>query len=264
MAFMRKVQPPMIIKAQDWDHLRMAGRINGRILVAMRTAIKPGMHTAELNDIACQLLAESGAEAPFVGYPPGGEHPYPAAINVSVNEELVHGIPGKRVLQEGDIVTLDCGTQYKGLIADSAITVPVGIIQPRLAQLIQATEEALAAAITVAEPGRRIGDIAYTIQRVLRNKYRINIPPQFGGHGVGYKLHAAPHVPNYGMPNRGERLVPGMALAIEPMGMLGSPLTRLKADHWTVVTADGSPCAHTEHTILITENGAEVITLLPM
>lgn len=252
----------MVIQPQDYDKLRCAGQINGQILAALRDALRPGMQTIELDRMAYEMIKAAGAEPPFLGYPPDGEHPYPAVINVSINEELVHGIPGRRVIKNGDIVTLDCGTAYKGLIADSAITVTVGDVPERIRQMIHATEVALEVAVRVAQPGRRIGDVSFAIQTVL-HKFRLNIPPQFGGHGVGYALHAPPHMPNYGKPNKGDVLQVGMALAIEPMGIMGHPATRLMPDHWTIVVADGSLCAHTEHTVLITKNGAEVVTPVP-
>jgi methionyl aminopeptidase len=257
-------QPPVLIKPQDYDNLRRAGQINGQILAALRAAVRPGMQTIELDHLARQLLQEAGAEAPFLNYSvhPNGQHPYPAVINVSVNEELVHGIPGKRILKEGDVVTLDCGTKYNGMIVDSAITVGVGAISEKHQRLIHATHEALMVGIQMASPGRRVGDISFAIETILR-KYQVNIPPNFGGHGVGYSLHAAPHVANEGKPNQGELLQVGMALAIEPMGMYGRNATRTLADHWTIVTTDRSVCAHSEHTILITETGTEILTPVP-
>jgi methionyl aminopeptidase len=252
-----------LIKSEDYDKLRYAGKINGQILAALRDAVHPGMQTRELDVIARDMMKAAGATPPFLNYCfPGGKHPYPAVINVSVNEELVHGIPGKRVLRKGDVVTLDCGTAYQGVIVDSALTVAVGDVSDRLMQLIHATEEALDIAIQIAKPGRRVGDVAFAIQAVLQ-KYKVNIPPRFGGHGVGYALHDEPHVPNVGMPNEGDELRVGMALAIEPMAMLGKPDTRLMRDHWTVVTTDRSVCAHSEHTVLITPTGAEIITPIP-
>jgi methionyl aminopeptidase len=220
------------------------------------------MRTQELDEIACSMMIRMGAEPPFLGYPPGGAHPYPAVINVSINEELVHGIPGKRVIKKGDVVTLDCGTCYKGMIADSAITVTVGPVSERIQRLITATQEALEMAVYVAQPGRKVGDVSFTIQSVMR-KYGIGIPPQYGGHGVGYSLHAAPHISNWGIPNQGAELEVGMALAIEPMGMLGRTETRVLSDHWTVISADRSICAHFEHTVLITPDGAEILTPVP-
>jgi methionyl aminopeptidase len=251
-----------MIRTSDYDNLRYAGQINGQILAALRDALRPGIRTIELDEIARQMQRDAGAEAPFLGYPAGGEHPYPATINVSVNEELVHGIPGQRVIREGDVVTLDCGTQYNGLIADSAITVAVGEVSSQVRQLIEGTETALDIATKIAGPGRYVGDVAFAIQSVLY-KYSVTIPPQFGGHGVGYSLHESPHMPNWGTPGKGPMLRVGMALAIEPMGMLGRQETRLLDDHWTVVSNDGSICSHFEHTILITENGAEILTPVP-
>lgn len=252
----------MLIKPQDQDDLREAGRINGYVLGQLRDAIRPGMRTAELDELARTLLAEADATPPFLGYPPHGKHPYPAVINVSVNEELVHGIPGKRKLRRGDVVTIDCGTSYNGMIADSAITVGVGPLEEKYQRLIQVTEDALNFAISIIKPGRRLGDVSFAIQSILRT-HKVNIPPQFGGHGVGYSLHGAPHVANWGKPNTGGVLKAGMALAIEPMGTYGRAHTRLQKDHWTVVTVDGSVCAHTEHTVLITEQGAEILTPVP-
>jgi methionyl aminopeptidase len=251
-----------MIRTSDYDNLRYAGQINGQILAALRDALRPGIRTIELDEIAQQMQRDAGAEAPFLGYPAGGEHPYPATINVSVNEELVHGIPGQRVIREDDVVTLDCGTQYNGLIADSAITVAVGEVSSQVRQLIEGTETALDIATKIAGPGRYVGDVAFAIQSVLY-KYAVTIPPQFGGHGVGYSLHESPHMPNWGTPGKGPMLRVGMALAIEPMGMLGRQETRLLDDHWTVVSNDGSICSHFEHTVLITENGAEILTPVP-
>lgn len=251
-----------LVKPEDYDKLRRAGEINALVLTTMREAIRPGMTSQELDDIACQIQEEHGADAPFLGYPEGGKHPYPARINVSINDELVHGIPSPdRVIQQGDIVTLDCGTSYQGLIADSAITVAVGKVPKKYHKLIKATEQALAAGIDAAQVGNKVGDIAASIQHVLR-RHKVSIPPQYGGHSVGYTLHGSPHIPNWGAAGRGETLREGMALAIEPMGMYGNANTKLLRDHWTVVTIDGSICAHTEHTVLLTEDGTEVLTKL--
>lgn len=260
----REDRPLSKIRPEDYDRLRESGRINGKVLAAMRDAVRPGIKTIELDAIAKEIHQQEGAEPPFLHYTfPGGKVPYPATINVSVNEELVHGIPGKRKLNRGDVVTLDCGTSFEGLITDSALTVIVGDEgQERHHDLIRATEEALDIAIKLVKPGRRIGDIAFAIQAVLQ-KYRVSIPPQFGGHGVGYSLHDDPHVPNMGLPNKGAVLEVGMAMAIEPMAMLGRPETRLLKDAWTVISADRSVCAHTEHSILILEDGAEILTGLP-
>lgn len=252
------------IKPEDYNNLREAGRINATVLATLRDAMRPGMKTRELDALASKTQQDMGAEAPFLHYSPPNSNipPYPATINVSVNEELVHGIPGNRKLKRGDVVTLDCGTRYNGVIADSAITVTVGEVSEELRCLIQATEEALDVAIKLAKPGRKLGDLAFAIQSVL-SKYRVNIPPQYGGHGVGYVLHGPPHVPNWGKPGDGPILEEGMALAIEPMGMYGKPATKVLRDHWTVVTLDKSICAHSEHTVLITGEGAEIVTTLP-
>lgn len=255
---------PVLVKAEDWEKLRQAGRINARILASLRAAVQPGVRPIELDQMARDILKEEGAESPFLGYstPSSRNRPYPAVINLSVNEELVHAIPNKRVLNKGDVVTIDCGTRYQGLIVDSAITVGVGKLSDKHQALITATEEALAAAIALARPGRRVGDISAAIEMTLK-KHKVNIPPPFGGHAVGYSLHGAPHVSNLGKPGTGRPLQVGMALAIEPMGMFGKSTTRLLSDGWTVIATDKSVCAHSEHTVLITEGGAEILTLLP-
>jgi methionyl aminopeptidase len=253
------------LSSEQYDDLRKAGELNGRILAAMRDAIRPGMKTRELDDIACEMHQAAGATSSFLNYTFDIEKqpPYPASINVSVNEELVHGIPGKRVIRRGDVVTLDCGTLYNGIIADSAITVVVGEEgKPRVRELIHATEEALDVAIKLLKPGRTVGDIAFAIQAVL-HKYKVNIPPQFGGHGVGLKPHDEPHIPNMGKPGKGDAFHVGQVVAIEPMAMLGKSETKVLRDKWTVVTKDKSICAHTEHTLLIHEDGAEIVTPVP-
>ncbi|NJL95045.1 MAG: type I methionyl aminopeptidase [Anaerolineae bacterium] len=254
-----------ILKPEQYDDLRRSGQINAQILAALRDAVRPGIKTRELDTLACEMQREMGAESSFLGYTfdLNKQPAYPATINVSVNEELVHGIPGKRVLKRGDVVTLDCGTRYKGIITDAALTVVVGESgSPRVQQLIQATEEALEVAIALLKPGRRVGDIAFAIQAVLQ-KYRLGIPPNFGGHGVGLRPHDDPHIPNIGKPGEGDAFQVGQVVAIEPMAMLGRPETRLLRDHWTVVTTDRSICAHTEHTMLIHADGAEVVTRFP-
>ena len=251
---------PIIIKSQrDIQAMRDSAKINVEALRAVYEAIRPGVTTGELDKIAHDVIVRNGGTPAFLGYPPGSRHPYPATINASVNEELVHGIPGKRVLQEGDIISIDCGTVYKGFVSDSAFTVGVGKISEEAQRLIQVTEEALYRGIEVAVPGNRFGDISYTIQQFVEG-HGYNVVREYGGHGIGRSMHEDPHIPNWGSPGRGRRLRPGMTFAIEPMVMLGSPAVRVLDDHWTVVTVDGSLCAHFEHTIAVTENGPEILT----
>jgi methionyl aminopeptidase len=207
------------------------------------------------------LIHEGGDTAPFKGYTPwGAEYPFPAAVCISVNDEIVHGIPNERVLHEGDIVGLDCGLTHNGLITDSAITVPVGEVSQEVAVLIEKTKEALKLGIKAARGGNRIGDISAAIESVaIKMKYG-NIR-ELGGHGVGHEVHEEPYVPNWGKKGTGPILKPGMVLALEPMFTLGSGEVVMMPDGYTVVTEDGSWSAHFEHTILITEGDAEILTI---
>ncbi len=250
----------VILKTSDEiQKMRDSARVNVEVLLAVREAICPGVTTAELDNIAAAVLDKHGAKAAFLGYPPGGKHPFPATITVSINEELVHGIPGRRVLQEGDIVSIDCGTVYEGFVSDSAFTVPVGEIGPELRQLLEVTEVSLYKGIEVCIPGSHIGDISNAIQFYVES-HGFNVVREYGGHGVGRSMHESPHILNYGNPGQGYLLRPGVTLALEPMVMSGKPPTRVLDDHWTVVAADGKPCAHFEHTVAITENGPEILT----
>jgi methionyl aminopeptidase len=208
------------------------------------------------------LIVKGGDKAAFLNYKPyGAKRPFPAALCVSVNDEVVHGIPneGDKILKEGDIVTLDLGLTHKGLITDAAITVPVGKISPELEHLLDTTEKALKAGIKAAKGGKRVGDISTAIERVgLAGK--CGIVEELAGHGVGYDVHEDPYVPNYGEAGKGEALKPGMVIAIEPMFNLGGREVELDPDGYTFRTADGKPSAHFEHTVLITKGDAEVLT----
>ncbi len=256
----RRADMAVIIKSrQDIQAMREASKINMEALYAMRDAVRPGVTTAELDRIAAAVIARYGATAPFLGYPPGSRHPFPASVCTSVNEELVHGIPGPRVLKEGDIISLDCGTFYKGFVSDAALTVAVGQVSPQVQRLIEVTERALYIGIEQSVPGNRVGDISSAIQTYVES-HGFNVPREYGGHGVGRTMHEDPHIPNWGKPGVGFKLRPGMTFALEPMVMMGGPATKVLEDHWTVVTADGSLCAHFEHTIAVTENGPEILT----
>ena len=239
--------------------MRDAGRINAKALDAVRQAIEPGVTTSELDAIAEDVIRSHGAVPAFLGYP--GAYPYPATLTVSVNEELVHGIPGKRILQSGDIVSIDCGTIYKGFVADSAFSAGVGEITAEVKQLLDVTEQALYEGIEQMRTGNRVGDISAAIQQYVES-FGYHVPREYSGHGVGRQMHEAPQVPNYGRPGRGMMLRPGMTLAVEPMLLVGTYQTKVLPDQWTVVSADGSLTAHFEHSIAITEDEPYILTEL--
>lgn len=242
---------------EEIEIMREAGRINALALDTVRKMIKPGITTAELDAAAEKVIRSHNAVPTFMGYP--GPYPYPATLTVSVNEELVHGIPGNRELKEGDIVSIDCGSTFNGFIGDSAFSIGVGEIKPEAKKLIEVTEKSLHEGIQQMRPGNRVGDISAAIQKyVEKNGY--NVPREYSGHGVGRQMHEAPQVPNYGKAGRGLVLRPGMTLAIEPMVLVGTYRTRVLPDQWTVVSADGALTAHHEHTIAVTENGPYILT----
>ncbi|GAB4480535.1 MAG: type I methionyl aminopeptidase [Anaerolineae bacterium] len=250
----------IIIKTRDdIQIMREAGAINAAALDAVRQAIRPGVTTRELDRIAHDVITRAGGSPAFLGYPPGSKHPFPATITASINEELVHGIPGERRLREGDIVSIDCGTVYRGFVADSAFTMGVGTISEEARRLLEVTEQALYVGIERCLPDIYLSDISAAIQGFVE-KHGYNVVREYGGHGVGRAMHEDPHIPNWGKPGRGPRLKPGMTFALEPMVMIGSPATQVLADRWTVITADRQLCAHFEHTVAVTENGPEILT----
>lgn len=236
--------------------MREAGRIVAGTHEALRQAIKPGVPTSELDRIAYEYCSERGARPAFKGY-----RGFPASLCVSINEEIVHGIPSrKRILREGDIVSLDFGVVYQGFYGDAAKTVPVGDVSDEAANLLKVTEEALYKGIEQAAPGRRLHDISAAVQAHAEvNGY--SVVRQYVGHGIGRNMHEAPHVPNFGKPGTGPLLKTGMVLAIEPMVNVGTYETLEKGDKWTVVTKDSSLSAHFEHTVAITADGHEILTL---
>lgn len=240
--------------------LRESGKRLGAVLGALREAVRPGITTQSLDALAERLIRAGGDTPPFLGYTPrGARMPFPASLCVSTNDEIVHGIPGDRVLAEGDIVGLDLGVTHKGMITDAAITVAVGKASVEDSELIRQTASALEAGIRAARPGGRIGDIAAAIEAVGRKK-GYGIVEELGGHGVGHHVHEEPYIPNHGRKGTGPILKPGMVLALEPMFTLGSRHVRLMPDGYTIVTNDGTRAAHFEHTIVITEEGVEVLT----
>jgi methionyl aminopeptidase len=239
--------------------MREAGRINAEALNAAMDIIRPGITTADLNAAAEGVLKKYGVTSPFKNYP--GPYPYPASICTSINDELVHGIPGKRKLKEGDIVSMDCGTTYKGFVGDSAVTVGVGTISEPAQRLLDVTREALRIGIEQMVPGNHVGDIGAVIQDYVERN-GMNVVREYTGHGVGRQMHEGPAVPNYGIPGRGMELRAGMTIALEPMIMLGAYFTRVLPDEWTVASRDGSLTAHFEHSVAITEQGPVILTEL--
>lgn len=234
--------------------MRAAGEILTAALNRLEEALSPGITTAELDRIAEDVITSAGASASFKGY-----RGFPASICTSPNEVIVHGIPDGRRLDDGDIVSIDVGVFYRGFHADSAWTFPVGTVTEEIADLLKVTEESLHAAIGQCRPGNRLGDVGQAVQEVAEAA-GYSIVREYVGHGVGRALHEEPQVPNYGPPGRREVLSAGMTLAIEPMVNLGGPETKVLEDGWTVVTADGRPSAHFEHTVAITPEGSQVLT----
>ena len=239
--------------------MRAASRHVAEILLQVREMVLPGVTTKELDDAAEKMISERGVVSSFKGYGPQGLPEYPAVLCVSVNEEIVHGIPGLRTLEEGDIVGLDFGVSSQGYHGDSALTVAVGEVEPERRKLLAVTQESLCRAIDVMLPGRRLSDVGHAVQSYVEAE-GFSVVRDFAGHGIGCEMHEAPWIPNYGARGRGPRLVPGMVFAIEPMVNIGGPDVEILEDEWTAVTADRSTSAHFEHTILITEGEPEVLT----
>ncbi|MEV6026650.1 type I methionyl aminopeptidase [Streptomyces sp. NPDC052036] len=244
------------------DAMREAGRVVAQALAAAREAAGVGVSLEELDEAARTVLAKAGARSPFLGYRPSfAPVPFPAVICASVNDAVVHGIPTGYRLRDADLVSIDCGAELDGWTGDAAITFTVGTPLPADLDLIDATQQALDAGIAAAQVGNRIGDIAHAIDSVAR-KARCGMPADFGGHGIGRRMHEEPPVPNRGRPGRGFPLRHGLVLAIEPMFMAGGQDTyRTDADGWTLRTTDGSRAAHIEHTVAITDQGPRILTL---
>lgn len=237
--------------------MRRAGRVVAEMHARVREAIKPGVTTRRLDAIAREVLERRGARSNFLGY---GHPPFPAVICTSVNETVVHGIPGEQQLREGDIISIDCGAVVQGWHGDAAFTVGVGTISEEAQRLIDVTEQSLHAGIEQMVDGGRIGDIGHAVQTVLE-RAGFSVVRDYVGHAIGRAMHERPEVPNYGRRGTGPRLRVGNVFAVEPMASAGRPETLVLDDGWTVVTADGSLAAHWEHTIAITEHGPEILTL---
>ncbi|HWQ83965.1 MAG TPA: type I methionyl aminopeptidase [Anaerolineales bacterium] len=239
--------------------MREAGKINAEALAAAKNAIRPGATTADLDAAAAEVLRKHGAKAAFLGVP--GAFPYPATTTISINDEMVHGIPShKRKLVEGDIVSIDCGTILDGFVADSAISAGVGEISEQAQRLLEVTEKSLYIGIEQSVPGNRTGDIGHAIETYVEGE-GYYLTHEYTGHGVGRNMWEGPTVPNYGKPGRGVPLRTGMTLAIEPMVLIGTERTVILEDHWCVASADGSLTCHFEHTLAITEAGPVILTL---
>ncbi len=241
----------------EWDAMRLAGRVAARVLHTVARMIAPGVTTRELDLYARDLMEQNKARSAFLGY-----RGYPGYTCISVNEEVVHGIPGDRVIQLGDVVSIDVGVFVDGWVGDNATTVLVGVTDPRVIQLVRTAEASLQAGIAKAVSGGRLGDVSHAIEATIRPQ-KFSVVREFVGHGVGRSLHEDPQIPNYGPAGQGPKLRPGMTLAIEPMVNLGGAEVLTLADGWTVVTRDRKPSVHVEHTVAVTDNGPEILTVAP-
>ncbi len=246
---------------EEIEIMRQAGRINAEVLQAAYETIRVGVSTWDIDAAAEEVLKKYGVFSPFKNYP--GAYPYPASTCVSVNDELVHGIPNKRrKLKEGDIVSVDVGTVFEGFVADSAFTAGVGQISAQAHKLLEVTELALYTGIAKMVAGNHVGDVSSAIQQVVESR-GLFVVREYTGHGVGRRMHEGPQVPNYGVPGRGLPLRNGMTIALEPMVLVGTPMTRVLPDDWGVASYDGSLTCHFEHSVAITESGPVILTLLP-
>jgi methionyl aminopeptidase len=253
---------PIELKTPDQiEYMRAAGQVVAATLQVVSEAAGIGVTTRELDALAAETIASHGAVSNFLGYGSEFGPPFPGVICTSVNDETIHGIPGDRVLRDGDLLSIDCGAMIDGWHADAAITVAIGDVPASHRELMRVTEEALAAGIAAMRTGRRVRDVTRAVSAYVQSQGdQYGIVREYTGHGIGSALHQDPDVPNIGGPRRTPRLVPGLALAIEPMIVLGPPRVRELADRWTVSTVDGSVAAHFEHTVAITEDGVEVLT----
>ncbi|MGQ0601818.1 MAG: type I methionyl aminopeptidase [Anaerolineales bacterium] len=243
--------------ARELALMREAGRIAALALAEMRDKLKPGVTGKQLDAMADKVIAQHGATPAFKGAP--GPYPYPFATTISINEQLVHGLPTGRVIRDGDVVSLDCGVLHHGLYADNAVTVGVGRISSEAARLLEVTEQALYKGIAQACAGNRVGDISHAIQEYVE-QHGYYLTRDYTGHGVGRHMHEDPEVPNLGKPRTGRLLRPGLVIAIEPMVLVGTDETMTQPDGWTVVAVDGSLACHFEHTVAITEGEPEILT----
>src|SRR5690349_15200568 len=241
---------------RELEKMRAAGRLVGQVREHLRALVKPGITTMELDREAEKMIRDAGALPTFKGY-----NGFPYSICASVNEQIVHGFPSEYVLKEGDIFSIDCGVTLEGFVGDTATTVPVGNVSADRLKLIRVTEECLERAIEQCRAGKHLGDIGWAVQQHAEaNGY--SIVRDYVGHGIGRRMHEDPQIPNYGRPGLGDKIKAGYVFAVEPMANQGTHFTKVLKDGWTVVTMDGKPSAHAEHTIAITEDGPEVLTLV--
>jgi methionyl aminopeptidase len=260
VGFTARRAPAIELKTPEQiDLMRVAGLLVGETLELLRDAVRPGVTTGELDTLAEDHIRSHGGIPSFKGY---SHPPFPGTICASVNDEVVHGIPGSRELADGDVISIDCGAIVDGWHGDAATTVAVGEVSADVLELMRVTEESLWRGLAAARLGGRVSDISHAIESHVRSQGRYGILEEYTGHGIGTEMHMPPNVPNYGRRGRGPTLVEGMALAVEPMVTLGSKRTTLLDDEWTVVTADGSRAAHYEHTFTLTPTGTWVLTAL--
>jgi methionyl aminopeptidase len=246
--------------AREIEKMRQAGRHVGEILIRLRPLAQPGVTTQEFNRLAAEEIERRGLRSSFLGYTPGGgSPPFPAVICTSINEEVVHGIPGPRELKSGDLLKLDFGVIFESFHGDAAVTLPIGEPSPEARRLMQVTRDSLYAGIEQMQDGRRLGDLSHAVQQTVESA-GFSIVRQFVGHGIGRSLHEPPQVPNFGEAARGPRLRPGIVLAIEPMVNAGGYEAEVLEDRWTAVTVDRSLSCHFEHTVVVGENGPEILT----
>jgi methionyl aminopeptidase len=243
--------------------MREAGLVVGRTLAALQAAAVPGVTTRDLDDLAESTIRAAGAIPSFKGYQPHPSiPPFPASICASVNDEVVHGVPGPRALRDGDIISIDCGAILEGWHGDAAVTVPIGQVTDEAHELLRVTEESMWRGFAAARLGGRLTDISHAVESYARSQGAYGIVEEYGGHGIGTEMHQEPHLLNYGRPGRGPKLVKGLALAVEPMLTSGSRFTHELDDGWTVATVDGGLAAHFEHTFVLTDRGPWVLTAL--
>jgi methionyl aminopeptidase len=247
----------IILKNRDEIRkMRESGRIAAKVRDEIASRISPGITTLELDEVARKLIASLGAKSAFLGY-----RGYPGAVCISIDSEVVHGVPGGRRIEMGQIVSLDVGVVYDGFVGDTATTVMVGVTDPEVIRLVRATELALMAGVEMARDGKRLGDLSHAVEIVAVNA-GFSVVRDFVGHGIGRKMHEDPQIPNYGSPGKGPKLKVGMTLAIEPMVNMGGSAVEVLSDGWTVRTVDGKPSAHFEHTVAIGDEGPEILTVV--
>lgn len=239
---------------KEIEKMRAAGQLVGSVLRELRGMVAPGITTIEIDRAAERMIRDAGALPTFKGY-----HGFPFSICASVNEQVVHGFPSNYKLKEGDLFSIDCGVTLEGFVGDTATTVPVGTVREAWQKLIRVTEECLERAIEQCRPGKHLGDIGWAVQE-LAESHGYSVVRDYVGHGIGRQMHEDPQIPNYGKPGQGPKIKAGYVFAVEPMINMGGHHTKVLSDGWTVVTLDGQPSAHSEHTIAITEDGPEVLT----